>query len=50
MTTVLRDDGSHLDGAAQVWAEATAARDGFAEASFSSTSTPRVPLVTGHGR
>jgi ribosomal protein S18 acetylase RimI-like enzyme len=42
---VLRGDRSHIDGAAQVWAEATAARDGDAEVAPLALSRPIIASV-----
>jgi len=47
VTTVLRGDQSHLDGAAQVWAEATAARDGDPEVAPLDLSRPVIASALG---
>jgi ribosomal protein S18 acetylase RimI-like enzyme len=47
VTTVLRGDGSHIDGAAQVWAEATAARDGDPDVAPLEDSRPIIARVLG---
>jgi ribosomal protein S18 acetylase RimI-like enzyme len=44
---VLRGDKSHLDGAAQVWAEATAARDGDPDVAPLEFSRPIIARVLG---
>ena len=45
MTTVLRGDDSHVDGAARVWAEATAARDGDPDVAPPEDSRPIIARV-----
>lgn len=47
MVRVLRGDKSHLDGAAQVWAEATAARDGDPDVAPLELSRPIIARVLG---
>jgi ribosomal protein S18 acetylase RimI-like enzyme len=47
VTTVLRGDDSHIDGAAQVWAEATAARDGDPDVAPLEDSRPIIARVLG---
>lgn len=43
--TVLRGDNRHLDGAAMVWAEATAARDGHSDVAPLEVSRPIIARV-----
>ena len=50
MTTVLRGDSTHIDGAAQVWAEATAARDGDPDVAPLGISRPVIASVLGRAR
>jgi GNAT superfamily N-acetyltransferase len=45
MPTILRGGRAHIDGAAQVWAEATAARDGDAEVAPLALSRPVIASV-----
>jgi len=45
MTAVVRGDRSHIDGAAQVWAEATAARDGDPDVAPLENSRPIIARV-----
>ena len=45
MTTLVRGDRSHIDGAAQVWAEATAARDGDPDVAPLEISRPIIASV-----
>lgn len=45
VTTVLRGDHSHIDGAAQVWAEATATRDGDPDVAPLEISRPIIARV-----
>jgi ribosomal protein S18 acetylase RimI-like enzyme len=45
VTTVVRGDRSHIDGAAQVWAEATAARDGDPDVAPLEISRPIIASV-----
>jgi ribosomal protein S18 acetylase RimI-like enzyme len=45
VTTALRGGTAHLDGAAQVWAEATAARDGDPDVAPLSDSRPVIAAV-----
>jgi ribosomal protein S18 acetylase RimI-like enzyme len=47
VTTILRGSWRHLDGAAQVWAEATAARDGDPEVAPLEVSRPVIAAVLG---
>ena len=47
MTAVLRGDDRHIDGAAQVWAEATAARDGDPDVAPLEDSRPIIARVLG---
>jgi ribosomal protein S18 acetylase RimI-like enzyme len=45
VTSVLRGDRSHLDGVAQLWAEATAARDGDPDVAALEVSRPVLARV-----
>jgi ribosomal protein S18 acetylase RimI-like enzyme len=47
VTTLRRGDQAHLDGAAQVWAEATAARDGNPDVAPLDLSRPVIAAVAG---
>jgi ribosomal protein S18 acetylase RimI-like enzyme len=50
VTTVLRGDSTDIDGAAQVWAEATAARDGDPDVAPPEISRPVIASVLGRAR
>jgi GNAT superfamily N-acetyltransferase len=50
MARLVRGDRSHVDGAAQVWAEATAFRDGDPEVAPLEDSRPIIAAVAGRPR
>lgn len=50
MTRLVRGDRSHIDGAARVWADATAFRDGNPEAAPLEKSRPLIARVVGQPR
>jgi hypothetical protein len=50
MARLVRGDRSHIDGAAQVWAEATAFRDGDPDVASLEDSRPIIAGVAGRPR